>query len=83
MQACLPFRLLGMGDISKRGHLLKGRSSSGCRTYSSDLKEWVLLPLGTFLSFVQTSIKASATLSLFVPVGVSGVKVNTRFYGLA
>lgn len=63
-----------MGGISKRGRLLKERSSSDCRTYSSDLKEWILLPLGAFLSFVQTSIKASATLSLFVPHGCEGGK---------
>lgn len=80
----LPFRLLGMGGINERGHLLKGRSGSDCRTYSSNLKEWVLLPLGTFLLFVQTFIKVSATLSIFVLHGCEGMrKVNTRFYGMA
>lgn len=40
LQAYLPFRLLGIGGVSKRWHLLKGKSSSHCQIYSSDLKDW-------------------------------------------
>lgn len=39
LQTCLPFRRLGIGGVSKRWHLLKGKSSSHCQIYSSDLKE--------------------------------------------